>query len=185
MSRRGTIKPRGWLAGAAPRAVGLILALAPAATTIRAQDATIQPAPVSGEIRPAPEIAYPPAGPGAPLNPAGAPNGVPASGGFAVVPATPAPMPAPGPGLPATVVVAPGAVPADEAAPGMPGLAPEVQVVRFQGPPGLAVEVLAPRPRRCRSATARGSSRSGSCAESAIGCESATFPNDRAPSFFR
>ncbi len=146
MTRQGTIKRVGWLAGAAPRAVGLILMMATAAATIRAQDPAIQPAPVAGEIRPAPGITYPPGGPIAPANPAGVPNGVPVPGGFAVVPATPAPMPAPGPGVPAPVVVAPGAVSADEAATGMPALAPEVQVVRFQGPPGLAVEVLAPTP---------------------------------------
>ncbi len=45
---------------------------------------------------------------------------------------------------PGTVVVGPGEV--ATAPPGAPLLEPDVQVVRFQGPPGLQVEVLAPTP---------------------------------------
>ena len=65
----------------------------------------------------------------------------------------PGPRPAPagtavvGPGETAPgPAVAPPGVPVPMAAPGMPVLEPDVQVVRFQGPPGLMVEVLAPTP---------------------------------------
>jgi len=144
MSRQGKIERGGWLAGAAPRAVGAILALFTGAANGRAQDATIPPSPVPGASRPAAEPAAPPAGPSAPASPIGAPSGVVVPDGFAVVPGAPAAAPAPD--VLAPVVAPPGAVPADDAVPGMPVLAPEVQVVRFQGPPGLAVEVLAPAP---------------------------------------
>ncbi len=49
-------------------------------------------------------------------------------------------------GVPGTAVVKPGASPASAAPPGIPVIAPNVQVVRFQGPPGLTVELLAPAP---------------------------------------
>ena len=55
---------------------------------------------------------------------------------------------------------------------GVPVLEPDVQVVRFQGPPGLTVEVLAPRPFPCRSATVAASSRSASGAAWDIACAS-------------
>jgi uncharacterized repeat protein (TIGR01451 family) len=45
------------------------------------------------------------------------------------------------PGAPGSAVAAPA-----ELGPGAPLVPPEVQVVRFQGPPGLGVEVLAPAP---------------------------------------
>ncbi len=58
-------------------------------------------------------------------------------------PAAPATGPAPGAAVAGRGVAAsgPGA-----AAPGAPVLEPDVQVVRFQGPPGLLVEVIAPAP---------------------------------------
>jgi uncharacterized repeat protein (TIGR01451 family) len=50
------------------------------------------------------------------------------------------------PAAPGTAVVGPGEVAVAAAPPGTPVLEPDVQVVRFQGPPGLTVEVLAPEP---------------------------------------
>ncbi len=46
------------------------------------------------------------------------------------------------PGAPGTAAIGPGAT----APPSAPALEPDIQVVRFQGPPGLTVEVLAPAP---------------------------------------
>ncbi len=63
-------------------------------------------------------------------------------------PATPMPMVAPGSMIaPGTAVIGPGVPIADgTVAPPVAGLSPETQIVRFQGPPGLSVEVLAPEP---------------------------------------
>src|SRR5262249_38773729 len=68
---------------------------------------------------PSPTPGVPLPDPGIPLNPGGAPA----------------------PGTPYPVLTPEGAGPA-----GPPAIAPNVQVVRFQGPPGLGVEVLAPTP---------------------------------------
>jgi uncharacterized repeat protein (TIGR01451 family) len=47
---------------------------------------------------------------------------------------------------PGTAIVAPDRAAPESTAPGIAVLDPEVQVVRFQGPPGLVAEVLAPAP---------------------------------------
>jgi uncharacterized repeat protein (TIGR01451 family) len=65
----------------------------------------------------------------------------------AVEVAPPAPVAPRAATAPGTAVVGPGAaVVGPAAAPGASGLDPEVQIVRFQGPAGLTVEVLAPAP---------------------------------------
>jgi len=146
------IEQRGWLAGTTKRSAGWILALGTtavtAAVTVRAGDPPTQTAsaPAPTQVRPAPKITYQPVGPITGAGPVVGPNGVIVPGGAAAVPSVPGPIPAQLEQAPAPAVIAPGAAPAGEAAPGMPLLPPEIQVVRFQGPPGLSVEVLAPTP---------------------------------------
>jgi uncharacterized repeat protein (TIGR01451 family) len=155
MSRQGRFEYTGRLAAFAPRAAGLFVAIvtgfsaAPGASA-QAVPSEPAPAPAPRPIQPAPVVPAPAAEPGARPNAIAVPGSA-AAPGSAVVGG---PFPAvsegtvspPGPGVPVGVVVEPGIVADPAMAPGMPALAPEVQVVRFQGPPGLAVDVLAPTP---------------------------------------
>jgi uncharacterized repeat protein (TIGR01451 family) len=85
------------------------------------------------------------------VTPAGLAHGMPQESSGAQAPAPPAPsvtQPAPSPpmpsapaGAPGTAVVAPGPT-----EPAVPAIEPDVQIVRFQGPGALAVEVLSPAP---------------------------------------
>ena len=117
MSHQGRNGRGGWLAGLAPRAVGLswvIVAWGLGAT------GTAQVAPAG----PAQFVA----------------------GDRVVEPAPPAPR-LEQPGVaPGTAVAGPEAAVGAATPAGPAGLDPDVQVVRFQGPPGLNVEVLAPNP---------------------------------------
>jgi len=117
---------RGWLAGMAPRAAGLTLGIATwlAGMTSRAQDAPTVAAPVI----PAPDAP-------APMVP-----------GPRAQPSVSAPITPPAELAPGTTIVAPDVVNPGIAPPGIAVLDPDVQVVRFQGPPGLVAEVLAPAP---------------------------------------
>ena len=82
-----------------------------------------------------------------------------------------APGPEPRPGVSA---VGPIITPEGHGPEGPPALDPKVQVVRFQGPSGLRVEVLAPEPGPAPigegDGEARASRRSAFSAESAIAC---------------
>jgi hypothetical protein len=114
-------RSRGSLAGMVPRATVLTLGIAMwiAGTTSRAQQVPAVPSPaVPTAVAPAP----------------------------LAQPSVAAPIVLPPELAPGTAVVAPDAVAAGVAPPGIAVLDPDVQVVRFQGPPGLAVEVLAPAP---------------------------------------
>ena len=82
-------------------------------------------------------------------------------------------MGAPGPELrPGVSAVGPIITPEGHGPEGPPALDPKVQVVRFQGPSGLRVEVLAPEPSPAPigEAMARASRRSAFSAESATAC---------------
>ena len=84
-------------------------------------------------------------------------------------------MGAPGPELrPGVSAVGPIITPEGHGPEGPPALDPKVQVVRFQGPSGLRVEVLAPEPSPAPigdgDAMARASRRSAFSAESATAC---------------
>jgi uncharacterized repeat protein (TIGR01451 family) len=149
MSREGQVEIGGWLAGAAPWAARLLMGIVaslPAAGITYGQEAPRAPAPAPVEAAPppAPVNRVPNGAPGpavTPTAPVMAPVG---PQGFPSVPGSLVPAPDSPP--PAGMVVAPGSMPGDAPAPGMPVLAPEVQIVRFQGPPELEVEVLAPKP---------------------------------------
>ena len=117
------IRSRGSLAGMVPRANVLTLGIAMwiVGTTSRAQQA--------------PRVSSP---------------AVPTAAARAAAPrpSVSAPIVLPAELSPGTAVVAPDAVAVGVAPPGIAVLTnPDVQVVRFQGPPGLVVEVLAPRTR--------------------------------------
>src|SRR4051794_32408429 len=119
MSRQGTNRrDGGWTAG---RALRLGLAVASASFWCPASRA------------------QGPAGPGLVPGPAPVPVPGPMNGPAPV----PGPIPRPGVGAPGMVVVEGGAPPVVMGGPMLPT---EVQVVRFQGPPGVMVEVLDPRP---------------------------------------
>ncbi len=127
MSHHGRNGRDGGPAHQAPRIAGVILVIAAwlAATAAGAQEAPAvavappeQPAPVTTAAPAAPIIVSSPAAPTA-----NAPQVVPGA-----------------------AVVGPGAPPDPTAPPTIPILEPDIQVVRFQGPPGLIVEVLAPAP---------------------------------------
>ncbi len=114
-------RSRGSLAGMVPRAALLTLGIAMTivCTTSRAQHVPAVPSPAG------PSAAAP-----APL----------------AQPSVSAPIVLPTELAPGTAIVAPDGVAAGVAPPGIAVLDPDVQVVRFQGPPGLVVEVLAPAP---------------------------------------
>jgi uncharacterized repeat protein (TIGR01451 family) len=122
--RNGQFGERAY-ASAGTAGVTLVIAAWFAATAARAQEA--------------------PAGPVAQAeNPVLAATAAPAAPIIVSSPATPtanAPE-----GVPGAAVVGPGAPPDSPAPTSIPILEPDVQVVRFQGPPGLTVQVLAPAP---------------------------------------
>jgi uncharacterized repeat protein (TIGR01451 family) len=116
MSRQRSSDSEGWLRGSAARAAFTMLAITAFMTAAAAR---AQGTPGQGQpAASSPPIRLEPASPPA----AGSP-------------------PAPG-----AAVVGPGEVAVGAAPAGEPVLEPDVQVVRFQGPPGLIVEVLAPSP---------------------------------------
>ncbi len=118
MSRQSGNRSRIWPACTIASAAGVLLAIAACCTTTGAA------------------AAQGPTTPPGPGNAASQPIGI-----------DPAPPPAQTT-APGTAVVGPGEPSAAAAAapPGTPLLEPDVQVVRFQGPPGLTVEVLSPQP---------------------------------------
>jgi uncharacterized repeat protein (TIGR01451 family) len=138
MSHQGRNARNGGLAPSAKRTAGLALLitawLAGAPIFARQELPTPTPPSVTGIPPSPPQAVTPPTAsvmqtaPGAPIV-----GGSPAT----AAPSTPAAMPG-------AAVVDPSIPPA--AVVGVPVLDPDVQVVRFQGPPGLNVEVLAPAP---------------------------------------
>ena len=131
MSHRPRNVQDGGLAHQARGIAGVmwVIAATLAATAARAQDAPAgsQAPLVAQSGRPAPITTVAPRAP-------------------IIVSASPAPAAYAPEGVPGAAVVGPGAPPDSPAPPGLPTLEPDVQVVRFQGPPGLTVEVLAPAP---------------------------------------
>jgi uncharacterized repeat protein (TIGR01451 family) len=131
MSHHGRNGRNGGPAHQAPSIAGVVLVIAAwfAATAARAQEAPAVSVatPVAPTERPAPLTT---AAPAAPI----------------IVSSPAAPIANASEGVPGTAVLGPGGPPASAVPPGTPVLEPDVQVVRFQGPPGLNVEVLAPAP---------------------------------------
>jgi len=117
MSHQGRNGRGGWLAGLAPRALGLtwVIVAWGAGATGAAQVAPAAAAPVVGLDR-------------------------------VVEPAPAAPRLEPTGAVPGAAVVGPEAAVSAAPPSGAAALEPDVQVVRFQGPPGLVVDVLAPTP---------------------------------------
>jgi len=117
MSHQGRNSRGGWLPGLAPVAAGLTWAI------------VVWSVAASGSTQDAPTGSPPVANRGPAVEPAPA-----ASTLRGTKPAT------------GTAVVGPGAAASADPPGGAAALEPDVQVVRFQGPPGLVVEVLAPTP---------------------------------------